>query len=126
LSGLVIRIVALLISLLGSLLGTVVLGKGIQRPQPEHDRDGDEHHRRRGHVRAVGDRKSTRLNSSHVSISYAVFCLKKKIVWILFTMWLNTIIKKQRWTWLLKDKELTCSTTHNTISGRDIPRSSQK
>src|SRR5690348_18093709 len=30
-------------------------------------------HRRRG-----GDRKSTRLNSSHPSISYAVFCLKKK------------------------------------------------
>src|SRR5699024_11548326 len=27
----------------------------------------------------VGDRKSTRLNSSHVSISYAVFCLKKQI-----------------------------------------------
>src|SRR5437868_13662953 len=26
----------------------------------------------------VPDRKSTRLNSSHVSISYAVFCLKKK------------------------------------------------
>src|SRR5699024_12390735 len=26
----------------------------------------------------VGDRKSTRLNSSHVSISYAVFCLTKK------------------------------------------------
>src|SRR5437660_10982992 len=28
---------------------------------------------------AVLDRKSTRLNSSHVAISYAVFCLKKKI-----------------------------------------------
>src|SRR5437762_9429861 len=27
---------------------------------------------------AVGDRKSTRLNSSHRCISYAVFCLKKK------------------------------------------------
>src|SRR5699024_11616082 len=27
------------------------------------------------------DRKSTRLNSSHVSISYAVFCLKKKKVY---------------------------------------------
>src|SRR5690606_41587754 len=27
------------------------------------------------------DRKSTRLNSSHVKISYAVFCLKKKIRW---------------------------------------------
>src|SRR5438876_8640616 len=26
----------------------------------------------------MGDRKSTRLNSSHPSISYAVFCLKKK------------------------------------------------
>src|SRR5699024_11865967 len=33
-----------------------------------------------GHVVAgrAEDRKSTRLNSSHVSISYAVFCLKKK------------------------------------------------
>src|SRR5207249_7837031 len=29
-------------------------------------------------VIALRDRKSTRLNSSHVSISYAVFCLKKK------------------------------------------------
>src|SRR5947209_13217980 len=27
---------------------------------------------------AIGDRKSTRLNSSHANISYAVFCLKKK------------------------------------------------
>src|SRR2546427_7517258 len=29
-------------------------------------------------IRAQGDRKSTRLNSSHSQISYAVFCLKKK------------------------------------------------
>src|SRR2546426_7875591 len=29
---------------------------------------------------ATGDRKSTRLNSSHLVISYAVFCLKKKKV----------------------------------------------
>src|SRR3712207_7199771 len=28
---------------------------------------------------AIADRKSTRLNSSHANISYAVFCLKKKI-----------------------------------------------
>src|SRR3712207_6990819 len=28
----------------------------------------------------VPDRKSTRLNSSHANISYAVFCLKKKII----------------------------------------------
>src|SRR5258708_27563947 len=31
-----------------------------------------------GLVDALGDRKSTRLNSSHQIISYAVFCLKKK------------------------------------------------
>src|SRR3712207_8842087 len=38
--------------------------------------------RERGPTAPVGhqvDRKSTRLNSSHANISYAVFCLKKKI-----------------------------------------------
>src|SRR3712207_8072342 len=30
------------------------------------------------HTNAIRDRKSTRLNSSHANISYAVFCLKKK------------------------------------------------
>src|SRR6266480_2130368 len=35
-----------------------------------------------------GDRKSTRLNSSHMSISYAVFCLKKKITRKL-SLWRN-------------------------------------
>src|SRR3712207_7776149 len=32
--------------------------------------------------RTWGDRKSTRLNSSHANISYAVFCLKKKKIFI--------------------------------------------
>src|SRR3712207_8924743 len=32
----------------------------------------------RGTIPVAGDRKSTRLNSSHANISYAVFCLKKK------------------------------------------------
>src|SRR5207253_10082668 len=39
------------------------------------------HHRRHRPTRIAlssQDRKSTRLNSSHVAISYAVFCLKKK------------------------------------------------
>src|SRR3712207_8159459 len=36
--------------------------------------------------RSIGDRKSTRLNSSHANISYAVFCLKKKK-------------KRESWTW---------------------------
>src|SRR5690606_40437806 len=31
------------------------------------------------------DRKSTRLNSSHVKISYAVFCLKKKNTYVIVT-----------------------------------------
>src|SRR6267143_2316271 len=45
-------------------------------------RRGDERHRegleRQPRPDRQGDRKSTRLNSSHSSISYAVFCLKKK------------------------------------------------
>src|SRR5207249_10196606 len=61
-----------------------------------HGRGGifDGSHRRPVVVRALGsttrrcqqesDRKSTRLNSSHVSISYAVFCLKKKKIIKLF------------------------------------------
>src|SRR5207244_7714580 len=40
----------------------------------EHDHERLEQRRERGHR----DRKSTRLNSSHQIISYAVFCLKKK------------------------------------------------
>src|SRR5256885_3394472 len=43
---------------------------------------GDEVHTleiaRLGYCAELGDRKSTRLNSSHLVISYAVFCLKKK------------------------------------------------
>src|SRR3989454_8376570 len=44
------------------------------------DPDGDPRGARRGGAGAVraADRKSTRLNSSHLVISYAVFCLKKK------------------------------------------------
>src|SRR3712207_9468815 len=48
-----------------------------------HRRAGGGHRRPQGHRgpgrhRARADRKSTRLNSSHANISYAVFCLKKK------------------------------------------------
>src|SRR5207249_7706163 len=39
-----------------------------------------------GHLAdGIKDRKSTRLNSSHVSISYAVFCLKKKKIALLIS-----------------------------------------
>src|SRR5207249_11499262 len=54
-------------------------------PIDVHDLSGDvprqigaQKHDRAGAVVGGRDRKSTRLNSSHVSISYAVFCLKKK------------------------------------------------
>src|SRR3712207_7182782 len=43
-----------------------------------HPRARDPVPRRGGTVVGRGDRKSTRLNSSHANISYAVFCLKKK------------------------------------------------
>src|SRR4051812_49570601 len=48
------------------------------RARNHHDAFGQPGHRPREVARAMADRKSTRLNSSHMSISYAVFCLKKK------------------------------------------------
>src|SRR5437868_12354151 len=52
------------------------------RPAPGGGRGGGRRQGCFGGLRRWGrtelDRKSTRLNSSHVSISYAVFCLKKK------------------------------------------------
>src|SRR3712207_7805147 len=53
-----------------------LLAHGVLAPSKEIGQDrGDG-----GQAAAVGeeDRKSTRLNSSHANISYAVFCLKKK------------------------------------------------
>src|SRR5258707_5674934 len=78
---------------LAGVVGEVALGGAlVERPdrvraqRPEAHRRDVEH---RGAVRlgavrtpdgdAERDRKSTRLNSSHANISYAVFCLKKKI-----------------------------------------------
>src|SRR5271169_7077164 len=45
--------------------------------------------RRGARTVARGDRKSTRLNSSHGSISYAVFCLKKKKIYTLPFVFMN-------------------------------------
>src|SRR5207245_3430042 len=70
-----------------------------QLVRPGGDRGAHERHtRRRRRVRlsrgAAGtrDRKSTRLNSSHGSISYAVFCLKKKkTAYIISVLYNNAI-----------------------------------
>src|SRR3712207_8901182 len=40
--------------------------------------EGELQHEATGLINDLEDRKSTRLNSSHANISYAVFCLKKK------------------------------------------------
>src|SRR3712207_8227197 len=59
-------------------------GRGVQRQQLAVVHDRDPVGERGGLVHVVcgqddgEDRKSTRLNSSHANISYAVFCLKKK------------------------------------------------
>src|SRR2546430_12737322 len=54
------------------------LNRGRRRSAPpDRDQPGRPASRARGHE-LRRDRKSTRLNSSHSQISYAVFCLKKK------------------------------------------------
>src|SRR5436305_11989554 len=52
-----------------------IVGQALEPPQRER---GVRPHPHLG-IAKRRDRKSTRLNSSHVRISYAVFCLKKKI-----------------------------------------------
>src|SRR5437764_14163283 len=58
-----------------------LLGRALPHLRAHH-RDRDLAHLLAEQLPAVGggDRKSTRLNSSHRCISYAVFCLKKKII----------------------------------------------
>src|SRR2546429_6851437 len=57
----------------------LVEGHGVHRPGGQlRDQRRQAAQRHRLGMRLPGDRKSTRLNSSHGYISYAVFCLKKK------------------------------------------------
>src|SRR3712207_7165075 len=55
------------------------LTRAFHRSTPRPKRNGPcSLHGRRSDLATGRDRKSTRLNSSHANISYAVFCLKKK------------------------------------------------
>src|SRR5262245_63381875 len=64
--------------ILGDLaLQHVGLGAAGEGLRPNRDRQAQDSHQDQS-TRAGVDRKSTRLNSSHLGISYAVFCLKKK------------------------------------------------
>src|SRR5947209_20499913 len=57
-----------------------IFAPGLVEPDDPRAGHGHEETKPRGDRRLAGsqDRKSTRLNSSHANISYAVFCLKKK------------------------------------------------
>src|SRR5438445_10746699 len=65
---------------LGRAFALAMVDRIDQHRNPEHVREQDEllAGRRAFLADAGQDRKSTRLNSSHANISYAVFCLKKK------------------------------------------------
>src|SRR5207342_2227515 len=67
----------------------------LSRPHGDHDENAPDVRAASAAAEAVAllDRKSTRLNSSHVKISYAVFCLKKKKT---TKEWRNTKIKKKK------------------------------
>src|SRR3712207_7223550 len=56
-----------------SLVGQAGAGAEVDRSRAGHSRNRSDQRRA-----TPQDRKSTRLNSSHANISYAVFCLKKK------------------------------------------------
>src|SRR5690349_6986412 len=70
------RLEAQIAVVLAAVVGELPGDRGAVLPLRRDDVDMGDH----GNRRAAGlrDRKSTRLNSSHVEISYAVFCLKKK------------------------------------------------
>src|SRR3712207_8514314 len=57
---------------------------------PLHNNEGSPY--LQGRAKRKGDRKSTRLNSSHANISYAVFCLKKKNPTCKFTRHLHILL----------------------------------
>src|SRR5947209_15935261 len=60
------------------LAALLTAGEVGERLREARDRRADAGAGRVAACREAGDRKSTRLNSSHANISYAVFCLKKK------------------------------------------------
>src|SRR5690606_40718664 len=62
------------------------INQGVDKSNKEEQGAGDQG--------TLLDRKSTRLNSSHVKISYAVFCLKKKILLTTASITIRQIIRK--------------------------------
>src|SRR5215510_2245181 len=73
------------------------------------------------------DRKSTRLNSSHVAISYAVFCLKKKKTILPVLFFFNDTATTEIYTLSLHDALPVCvpprSDSPSASTSRTLPRS---
>src|SRR3712207_8189726 len=63
-----------------------------QRPRRASGALRPDHLLQQRRLREDEDRKSTRLNSSHANISYAVFCLKKKTISLLHLLILHTCL----------------------------------
>src|SRR3712207_7310886 len=63
--------------LISAAFSTQVAGRSVEEPSRALDLDNFARHQANLKL-SYEDRKSTRLNSSHANISYAVFCLKKK------------------------------------------------
>src|SRR5215208_8007591 len=71
---------------------------------------------------------ATRRTLCHVLVGCGLLMLKVSrlklpVIWLLVSMWLNTLTKSQIWTLLLKVKELKNGTTHKKPSCRYFPRS---
>src|SRR5437870_1250207 len=73
-----VPIAAPLVGDIGSCVEALVAGLGEQWAGPPAEWTKAIGERKEKNLAKMADRKSTRLNSSHVAISYAVFCLKKK------------------------------------------------
>src|SRR5688572_30891616 len=69
-----------------------------------------------------GDRKSTRLNSSHSQISYAVFCLKKKNLITLCMASLGTVRHLRRFDRVVIDSLLILSQMLRNLIGLSVRR----
>src|SRR3712207_8725160 len=67
------------------------VGVGVQLDQGVQERVGGQVDRPGVLDQPVEDRKSTRLNSSHANISYAVFCLKKKKKYLLAAQFVQCV-----------------------------------
>src|SRR5690606_39693079 len=91
-------------------------GRRGRRPEPgpgppARARHAGRRHPAGGAVRRAADRKSTRLNSSHVKISYAVFGLKKKTTRVKYDASLAATNAKLPETDALKSAPRKCDTT---------------